>query len=241
MMIECRRCNQQKPPHKSNAHLCDDCVKAEDNRVSYFRQHNFNWMEVAKETEFELWERQPGETDHEYNVWLHYRDAYPGKKPSYRQVAEEVNTSVNAVRKIGNRWTFPVRIQAWAKYLDTITLKQRQQEVLDMNAKHISMSDRLNEKLSKAIDILDPYQLTPREIATLFKTAAELERKARLDQPVVDNSLLVLGDDNPDLKKMDVKSESITEILQILGKAGALNNIGVRQTVTTEVVVKGDE
>jgi hypothetical protein len=187
-----------------------------------------------------VWERQPAETDHEYNVWLRYRDCYPSKKPSYRQVAEDLNTTINAVKKIGIRWTFPTRIQAWARHVDAITLQQRQQEILNMNKTHISMAERLNEKLQKAIDLIDPYALSPKDINSLFKTAAELERKARIDQPMVDNTNALVDADDPNLKKMEVKSESIGEILQILGKAGALSNIGVRQTVTTEVVVKDE-
>lgn len=237
--IVCRRCSLTKPPHATSRHLCDDCAKAEDNRVSFFRQHNFNWLDVAKEADLELWERQPAETDHEYNVWLHYRDAYPGKRPSYRGVAEELCTSVNAVRKIATRWAFPTRLQAWAKHVDEITLQQRKQEILDMNKKHVDMATRLNDKLSKAIDMLDPYSISPRELNSLFKTAAELERKARIDTPA--ETGVTLLDDNPSLKKTDIKTENITEILTVLGKAGVLDNIGVRQTVTTEVVVKSDD
>lgn len=242
-LIDCRRCGQKKAPHATDRHLCEDCVKAENNRVSYFRNHNFNWLEVAKEADIEIWERQPAETDHEYNVWLRYRDAYPSKKPSYRLVAEELNTTVNAVKKIASRWSFPTRLQAWARYVDTITLQQRKQEILDMNAVHISMADKLNQKLMKAIDLIDPYALAPKDINALFKTAAELERKARLDQTGLATGGAAVDDDNPDLKKMDVKTENISEILGILGKAGVLNNIGVRQTTTTttEVVVKDDD
>lgn len=239
-LITCKRCSQQKPPSSTDRHLCDDCVKAENNRVSYYRNHNFNWMDVAKEADLELWERQPAETDHEYNVWLHYRDTYPGKRPSYRSVAEELGTTINAVRKIGNRWHFPTRLQAWAKRVDDLTLQQRQQEILDMNKRHVDMASKLNEKLQKAIDLIDPYALSPKDINSLFKTAAELERKARVDQtPVV--AAAHPDDENPDLKKMDVKTDNITEILKVLGGAGVLNNLGIRQTVTTEVVVKDDD
>jgi hypothetical protein len=238
--ITCKRCAQVKVPHSTSRHLCVDCVKLEDNRVSYLRQHNFNWMEVAKEADLDVWERQPAETDHEYSIWLRYRDAYPGKKPSYRQVAEELNTSVGAVKKVGMRWTFPARLQAWAKHLDEITLVQRRQEVLAMNKQHISMAQTLNQKLEKAISLIDPHALSPRELNSLIKTAAELERKARLDQPDV-SAPVIVDESNPNLKKMDVKTENISEILGVLGKAGVLGNFGVKQTVTTEVVVKDDE
>lgn len=236
--IKCKRCSLNKPPNKNNRHLCDECVRAENNRISHYRNLNYNWMEVSKEAELELWERQPGETDHEWNVWLHYRDAYPGKKPSYRQVAEEITTSVAAVRKIGNRWSFPTRIQAWAKYIDDLTLKQRQEEVIAMNKRHIDMADAINSKLEAAIMNIDPSTLSPNEIKGLYKTATEIERKARLDQPDMRGSLV--DDENPDLKKTDIKTSDISSILGILQQAGVMN-AGVRQTVTTEVVTRDDD
>lgn len=238
-LIKCKRCSLEKPAHKTSRHLCDDCVKAEDSRVSYYRTQNFDWMELAKDIDLEVWERQPNETDLEWSVWLAYRDAYPGRKPSYRQVAEDLTTSINAVRKVGNRWTFPARMQAWAKYVDDITLKQRTEEIVGMNARHISMADAINSKLEKAIQMIDPATLSAADIKGLYKTATEIERKARIDNPV-ETGALVAEDDNPNLKKTDVKSSDITEILSVLSGAGLLNNAGVRQTVTTEVVVKDD-
>lgn len=238
-LITCKRCSLEKPAHKTSRHLCDDCVKAEDNRVSFYRTQNFNWMELAKEIDLEVWERQPNETDLEWSVWLAYRDAYPGRKPSYRQVAEDLTTSINAVRKVGNRWTFPARMQAWAKYVDDLTLKQRTEEIVSMNARHINMADAINSKLEKAIHMIDPSTLSPADIKGLYKTATEIERKARLETPV-ETGASIGEDENPNLKKTDVKSSDIQEILSVLNGAGLLKNAGVRQTVTTEVVVKDD-
>lgn len=234
----CRRCNQEAEPHKDNPHLCDACVKAEDSRVSFLRQHNYNWMDVAKEAELNLWERQPGETDHEYNVWLHYRDAYPGKRPTIRETAEAVGTSRSAVQKIASRWAFSARLQAWAKHVDEITLAERTQQIKDMNKAHVTMAETARVKLQKALDRLDPDMLSPREIVSLTKVMTELERKARLDTVV--GTAVALDDSNPDLKKANVKTENLGEVLQILQQAGVLQqgNVGVRQTVTTEVVVK---
>lgn len=241
-MITCKRCSLEKEPDKHNPHLCVDCVRAENTRVSHFRNHNYNWMEVAKEADLQLWERQPGETDHEWSVWLRYRDAYPSKRPSYRQVAEELNTTVGAVKKIGMRWSFTTRLQAWAKHIDEITLESRRQQIIDMNKKHVDMATKLNDKLMKAIDNIDPYALEARDINSLFKTAAELERKALLDKSA-DQTVITSVDDNPELKKVDVDSGNIKEILQVLGGAGVLSNFGVRQTTTTttEVVVQDED
>ncbi|NLI59434.1 MAG: hypothetical protein GX387_13180 [Clostridium sp.] len=238
MMIKCRRCGQEKTPHKTNKHLCEDCVKAENNRVAHYRRHNFNWIDVAKEAELELWERQPAETDREWQVWLAYRDIYPSKRPSYRQVAEQLGTTVAVVKKVGARWDFPVRLQAWAKYVDNLTLQQRQQEILDMNKKHIEMATALNEKLATAINAIDPYELTPRDIKGLLQLSAELERKARLHNPDVLRP--ELADENPYLKESPTKTEDLKEVLDILVKANVFKAIGVRQTKTTEIVVKED-
>lgn len=236
MMIKCRRCGQEKTPHKTNRHLCEDCVKAENNRVSYYRYHNFNWIDIAREAELELWERQPAETDREWQIWLAYRDMYPSTRPSYRQVAEQLGTTVAVVKKIGARWDFPVRLQAWAKYVDNLTLQQRQQEILDMNKKHIEMAQALNEKLATAINAIDPYELEPKDIKGLLQLSAELERKARLH-----NSDVIrpeLADENPNLKESPTKTEDLKEVLDILVKANVFKAIGVKKTTTTEVVVK---
>lgn len=235
----CRRCNQEKEPHKTSPHLCIDCVKAENNRVSFLRTQNADWTEIAAEADIDLWERQPAETDYEWSVWLRYRDAYPGKRPSYRGVSEELNTSVDAVKKVGNRWTFPARLQAWSRFMDNKILLKRQEEILTMNQHHVDMAVRLNSKISTAIDNIDPYEVSAKEIGSLIKTATELERKGRLDQ-VVPGTGIAHTDVNTELKDTEVKDTEVEEILKILGKAGVLGNFGVRQT-TTEVVVKGDD
>ena len=48
------------------------------------------------------------------------------------------------------------------------------------------------------------------------------------------------SDENPDLKKTQVKTSDIGEIIKILGTAGVMGDFGVKQTTTTEVVVKGE-
>lgn len=236
-MIICKRCSLEAEPHKNHPSLCEACVHAEDSRLSFYRQHNYNWMEAAEEACIEVWERQPEETDREYEVWLAYRDAYPGIKPSYRIVADQLATTINVVKKVGMRWSFPARLQAWAKHIDALTMRQREKEVLSMNQRHIKMASTLSEKLEKAIELVNPNALDTEDIARLFKLSTEIERKARLDQPVVNTAHL---EDNPELKPDIVKQSTMTEIMEVLMKAGQLNNIGVRQTVTTEVVVKND-
>lgn len=240
-MILCVRCGQDKYPHKDNKHLCVDCVRVENQMVSHRRAHNEGWMAVAKEAEIELWERQPRETDREWGIWLCYRDQYPSKKPTYSDVAEQVKTTVANVRSVGSRWDYSVRMQAWAKYVDIITQEQRQKEILGMNAKHISMAKKLNEKLEKVIDALDIETVTPAQLSSLMKIATELERKANIDSvgtvAVLDNLRDQKLGSGGGVDAPKAKKEDLQQIVDILAKAGALEHItGMKKTVTTTTV-----
>lgn len=244
VLIECPKCGRMKPRSARNQHMCVDCEKAENSRYSYYRSHQDNWMDVAADAGLDLWLQQPGETQWEYTVWCAYRDAYPGKKPTYRQVAEQLGTTLNVVKKIAQRWSFAVRMQAWMVECDRITMAQRRQEILDMNKAHVDMAERLRFKLSEAIDSLDPRFLEPKDISSLFKLSSELERKARVDTVAQEELLrdVTSGTENPELKKSPTKKDDLSEVVQILLGAGALGNVeavGLRKTETTEVVVKG--
>lgn len=242
LMVQCPRCGQFKPAHHIDKHLCVDCANAENTRVTYYRQHQDDWITNAKENGIDLWSQQPGETQWEFTVWTAYRDSYPGKKPTYGDVARQLNTTYNSVKKIAQRWSFQLRMQAWMKYCDDITLLQRRQEILDMNKEHVDMAAKLRSKLSTAIDMIDPMSLKPGEIASLAKLAASMERKARTDtiaQEEMRRDALV-DTENPDIKKSLTKQADLSEVVGILLKAGALGDItqiGVRQTKTTEVAL----
>lgn len=246
-IITCRQCGQQKPASQRTPHWCVDCEKAYNNRYSFIRQHNSDWIEVAKENGIELWEHQPGETQLEWSIWQAYRDCYPGAKPSYKGVAEKVGSTYDFVKKTAARWSFQTRMQAWIAECDRLTMAQRRQEVLDMNADHISMATKLRQKMHVAIDNIDPLSLKPGELSSLMKTMAELERKAHTDAMSIEAMRAdgFVDADNPELKKSPTKQSDLTEVLSILLKAGALgdaNAIGVRQTETkvTEIVAKND-
>lgn len=245
-MFECPRCGQFKPRHHTDRHLCVDCVNAENSRITYYRMHQENWVDTAKEAGLDLWVQQPGETQWEFTVWSAYRDSYPGKKATYGDIARQLGTTYNVVKKIAQRWSFPVRMQAWMVECDRITLLQRRQEVLDMNKDHVDMAAKLRAKLNKAIDMIEPSTLKPGEIASLARLASDMERKARLD--TIDQEELrrelVSGNENPELKKSTTSTNDLSEVVGILLKAGALGDItqiGVRKTETTEVVVKDDK
>lgn len=247
-IITCRQCGQQKPASTRTPGWCVDCEKAYNNRYSYMRTHNSDWVEIAKDNGIELYEHQPGETQLEWTIWQAYRDSYPGAKPSYKAVAEKVGSTYDFVKKTAARWSFNTRMQAWIAECDRVTMAQRRQEVLDMNADHIAMASKLRAKLNVAIDELRPEELKPGEINSLMKTMAELERRAQIDTMTVESqqSEGFVDADNPELRKSPTKHNDLSEVVSILLSAGALGDItqiGVRQTETkvTEIVTKNDD
>lgn len=233
----CPKCHQEKEPHPIDKHLCVDCAKAENTRITYYRQHQRDWIAEAKEQGIDPWLQQPGETQWEYTVWSTYRDSYPGKRPTYSSAAAQLGTTYNVVNKIAQRWNFPIRMQHWMIEVDKITMMQRKKEILEMNKAHIDMATVLREKLGVAINAINPMVLKPSEIASLAKLSAEMERTARVDteaQESMQRDLLV--DNNPDIKKTQTKQSDLGEVLQILLKAGAL--VGVKETTTREILAK---
>jgi len=232
--IDCPRCGQRGIADHRNKHICVSCAKTENSLYSHRRMHR-DWVAIAAESGIELWVQQPEETQWEYTVWVAYRDSYPGKKPSYKSVAEQLSTTVNAVMKIAQRWSFQMRMQAWMRHCDDITLLQRRTEILGMNQAHINMASRIREKLVDAIELIKPAALEPKDITSLFKLSAELERKARVDTIAQDEMVraLTTDNDNPALKKTQTPQSDMKEVLQILMQTGALGQIthvGMKET-----------
>jgi len=238
----CARCGQDKEPFERD--LCEECVKAENCRLTYYRQHQGDWIAAATEQGLAPWLQQPGETQWEYTLWTKYRDSYPGKKPTYAAVAAELKTTYNVVHKVAQRWSFQARMQIWMTECDRITMLQRKDEILGMNKDHITMAAKLRAKLDIAIDMLDPMMLKPSEVASLAKLSTDLERKARLDTEAQEalRRDLVVDTTNSELKKTPTKPGDLSEIVQILLKAGVLTAVGVKETVTREaIMVQSDE
>lgn len=157
-------------------------------------QHNSEWVKVANDAQLELWERQPEELDHEWECWKKYRDCWPTQKPKFSLVAASMRT-VDAsiteyhVKVIANKWDYPLRMQAWMRYCDDSTIRQRKEEIIAMNEQHLSMAHSLNEKLARAIESIDPENLRPLELKALLEISTKLEEKARINNTLTEHHL----------------------------------------------------
>lgn len=198
-----------------------------------------DWLDIAEQNEIPLFIQQPEETEREYLMFCSYKDQYPQFKPAMSKVAANLNIPVSTVRNTAAKWGWTIRLQDWAQHLQTEMDKERQEKMVEMSARHIRMSAKLQEKLELAIDLMDVEQLTPTALNSLMKTAAELERKTyevndqAYTPPVITN--------NGQNKEEVVKKDDLGEVMGILQQAGLFGSpkrVGVEQT--TRIIVDNE-
>lgn len=228
-LTTCPQCEGEKETHEA---ICSRCQSALNSRKHVLRKPDRDWMVVAEEAGIRPWERQPQETDREWQIWLAYRDAYPAKRPSVKEIADQQGVNYSVAKNASTRWNYPARMQAWAKYVDDLTMMQRREEIINMNQQHISMANAIREKISTAIQNMDPYNMKPGEIKDMMRMMVDVERQARLHETTGMQDV-VLGQDEKEVKKSPTKQNDLDEVIKILSDAGALK--GVRRT--TEVVL----
>lgn len=238
--FKCRRCGTHLNQSSVDKTLCGACYAKEAKNTVMAKTTNSSWMDVAEEAGLALYERQPEESDEEWRVWCAYRDHYPLKLPTWSQLAEETGVSVATVLKVSGRWSFKVRMQAWARAADDATSQQRIEAIKDMNKRQVDMAVKLQDKLAQAIDNLDPMLLRPGELVNLLKASTELERRIKLSTPEkVDGTVQAAGAKQ---KKL-TKTEDLGEVIGILSASGLLpgQKLAVEQTTTTRIVAAGEE
>lgn len=231
---KCKKCGSHLNRSSGNPDLCGACYKTEASATALQRRSNANWTDIAAECGLALHERQPEESDTEWLIWSKYRDHYPMKLPTWAELAAECNVSVGTVMKASQRWSFKVRMQAWARYTDDGLSESRIAAIKEMNERQQTMAISLQEKLQQAINNLDPLLLKPNEITSLLKAATELERRIKEAAPQKVEGTMA---DTAVKQKALTKAEDIGEVVDILAKTGMLpGTLAVEQTTTTRIV-----
>ena len=236
----CKKCGTHLNKSKENGDFCVACWKKEASNTALARKINSSWMEDSEAAGLAIFERQPEETDIEWRIWSTYRAHYPMKLPTWTELANETGCAVATVVKAAQKWSFKVRMQAWARYTDDENAEARIAAIKEMNKRQVDMSRRLQQKLSDAIDAIDPLLLRPGEITQLLKVSAELERRIVTATPEkVEGTATDVGVKQKQL----TKPEDMSEIVSILAKTGMLpgQGLAVEQTTTTRIVAHGED
>lgn len=239
MLIKCQLCGLEAEPSKNSTTTCTSCAKAIKTRETALRRANDGWMDIAKQCDLEIYERQPVETDTEWLLWCEYRNMYPSTKPVIKRAADQTGSSLSYAKETALRWDWNVRILAWKSMIDEQLTKERIDAAVSMNRKHINMAQKLQDKIDTAIDNIDPYMLSPKDITALMKMATDIERKAQLDDTEIYKASIVDG--GKDEKTVVTKKEDMTDILSILSQAGMLNNKQIGIEKTERIIIGGNE
>lgn len=212
---------------RHNKHMCVDCERAWHNRMHALRDTNRDWMTIAKQAGLELWERQPGETQWEYEIWQCYRDQYPQQKPSLADVARTLALPRNVVNTVATRWQYVTRLQSWVRSVDIKLVNDRRQAIADMHTAHLDLARKMSEKASEALKYLDASTMSAKDITSMLRTMVDIENKARLDQLHNDEKIAEVNSaaENPNLKTVESKQSDLGEIIGVLASAGVLGDI----------------
>lgn len=231
----CAKCNAVTFRSKKDPELCDTCSRSNAQETQMGKRINADWMELAAELGLEVFERQPEESDMEWRIWVAYREYYPLKLPTMNELANKVGCAVGTVTKAVQKWSFKVRLITWARYTDSDVQEKRIRVVREMNEKQLTMTQTIQEKLGKAIEILDPKLLKPNEIVSLFKVATELERRITT---YVEEQVTSTAMESSTKQQNMTKTEDMSEVIEILKKTGMFEGkiIGVEQT--TRVIAR---
>lgn len=226
---KCTKCGTTMNQSIADSRYCSQCYDLESQNSAMAKKVNSNWMEQSKELGLELYERQPEETDVEWHIWQTYRSYYPLKLPTWAELAAKCGSAVSTVVKTQAKWSFKVRMIAWIRMVDAGLQEERIVAIREMNEKQLNSAKMIQNKLSQAIENLDPDLLKPNEIVNLFKVATELERK--ITTSVTEKVETESGDAKA--KQMAItKPEDLAEVIEILNKSGVLSgkSFGIEQT-----------
>lgn len=235
----CSKCNREGAQYEDSSY-CTTCGATEKQNSKLAQMTNTNWQEVAKELGLEIFERQPEETSTEWRIWTAYRGYYPGKIPTFSELAAVTGCAVGTITKAAQRWSYKVRLMEWARFTDADIQDERAQAIKAMNRTQIAIAAAMMDKVAQAVVNLEPMTMRPNEITSMAKLATDMQRTITTYVPekIVQPAMGAISKRSETL----TKAEDISEIAAILESVGLLQKpVGIEKTVTTRILVGGEE
>lgn len=125
------------------------------------------------------WELMEGETAKPFEAFCIYRDLGPGR--SISQVAEKLSKSEQLIKRWCAGYDWVKRATAWDAEQDRIARKAQVDEIIKMRKRHAQIAQKALDKISAALDTVNPEAMTNADIARLMSEASKLERISRGD------------------------------------------------------------
>lgn len=127
----------------------------------------------------ELWEKQPEENPKPFEAFCIYRDLGPGR--SLPQVAERLGKSEGLMERWSRENDWVKRASAWDAEQDRLARQAQVKEIINMRKRHAQIAQKALDKISAALDNIDPESISNSDIARLMSEASKLERISRGD------------------------------------------------------------
>jgi hypothetical protein len=127
----------------------------------------------------ETWDRRLDEPTKDYAAFRIYRDL-PSLQRKLTTVAERADISIRQAQVLANRWEWRERADAWDDVCHRTEDAERLEAIRQMHALHRAAGRSTLSKALQALQLLNPAQLTPNQIARMIDLGARLERTTLL-------------------------------------------------------------
>lgn len=125
------------------------------------------------------WERQPGESEQAFEAFALYRDA--GAERAISQVAQRLSKSRALIAKWSSRWSWVERAAAYDNDLERQAHREKQKLVADTRKRQLQIAMQLEKKALEALNMLQPEEMSPRDIKEMLRLATDIERKSLIE------------------------------------------------------------
>lgn len=125
------------------------------------------------------WERQPGETEKQFEAFAIYRDL--GSERSVNEVCKRLSKSRTLISKWSSQNQWVTRACAYDNDLQNQEHRKARKQAADTKTRHVKIAMSLEKKALEALNLLEPGQMTARDIRETLKLAIEIQQKFIID------------------------------------------------------------
>lgn len=130
-----------------------------------------------KKKEVHVWERQTGETQKAFAAFCIYRNQ-PKSGRSIKKAAQSLGKHHRTLEGWSAKYKWIERVKLYDDYMDTLKMRQREDDIKDAHEYHRGVARVLIEKLEEKIKRLEPDEITAQSVPNLLRVATEVELRS---------------------------------------------------------------
>lgn len=125
------------------------------------------------------WERQPGESEKAFEAFARYRDM--GESRTFTAVAGKLQKSGSLIRRWKDKFDWEQRVSAYDNDLERQAHREKQKLVADTRKRQLQIAMQLEKKALEALNMIQPEDMTARDIKEMLRLATDIERKTLIE------------------------------------------------------------